>query len=165
MFSCFNRCLDVLVDQPLEFVLVPADPGLFPVNNEGGIFPNPMAEALSHPNWRVSIDDPHHKAVFIKTAELSDPVGKSSTLFLQVPRIIIQRFLVELFLQTGLLKEDGTVAAMTIGRHGPCNDLKEDGFHGVPFLKNQCNKEKLTHSSIKFQNQPLPSFSPMETVW
>jgi hypothetical protein len=155
----------VLVYQPFELTLVPAHKGLFPVNNEGGVFPNPMAEALDHPNWRVSIDDFYHKAVFIKATQFSDPVGKSITLFLQVLRIIIQRFLVELFLQTGLLKEDGTVAAMTIGRHGPCNDLKKNGFHGVPFLKNQCNKEKLTHSSIKFQNQPLPSFSPMETVW
>jgi non-homologous end joining protein Ku len=57
-----------------------------------------MAEALNHPNWRVSIDDPYHKAVFIKTIEFSDPVRKSSNLFLQVLRIVSQRFLVELFL-------------------------------------------------------------------
>jgi len=54
---------------------------------------------------------------------------------LQVLRIILQRFLVELFLQTGLIKEDGTVTAMAISRHGPCNDLKEDGFHETPIFE------------------------------
>jgi len=119
----------VLVDQALESDPVPADPGLFSINNESWIFPNPMTEALDHSNWRVSVDDPHHKAVFIKAAEFSDPVGKPGNLFLQVPRIIFQCFPIEFFLQTGLIKENGTVAAMTIGRHGSCNDLKENGFH------------------------------------
>jgi hypothetical protein len=96
-----------------------------------------VAEALDHSNWRVSVDDLHHKTVFIKAAEFSDPVGKPGNLFLELLRIIFQCFLVELFLQTGLIKENGTVAAMTIGRHGPCNDFNEDGFHETPILESE----------------------------
>ena len=99
-----------------------------------------MTEALDHSNWRVSVDDPHHKAVFIKAAEFSDPVGKPGNLFLQVLRIIFQCFLIELFLQTGLIKEDGTMVAMTIGRYGSCNDLKKDGFHQLSLQKYQLFK-------------------------
>ena len=127
----------MFVYQPFELTFVPAHKGFFPVNNKGRIFPNPMAEALDHSNWRVSVDDPHHKPVFVKAAEFSNPVGKLSGLLLQVLRIIIQRGLVELFLQTGFIKEDSTVAAMTIGRHGPCNDLKENGFHETPRFEEQ----------------------------
>ena len=105
-----------------------------------------MAEALSHSHWRVSIDNPHHNTVFIQAAEFSNPVGKSSNFFPQVLRIIIERFFVELFLQSGLIKEDGTVTAMAIGRQGPCNDLEKDGFHETPIF------EKRT--LIKFNTLP-----------
>ena len=83
-------CLDLLVDDRLQGLIVPSRVGSLAVHDEGRTLEHPVPDLFPQPQGRLGVDDADKDAVSIEPCEFLDPTRKPLDGLLPVLGILIE---------------------------------------------------------------------------